>query len=124
MARCNRRDPSDWSPWLLDGLEQALEHGKPEIFNTDQGAQLTAHAFTSALKAAVIRISIGGRGRAFDNIFVERLWRMVLYVRATSARDIYIRDYPTVSGLIDGGVDHQSLRLSGGGDVFFDREVH
>jgi putative transposase len=82
--------------FCLDALEQALEHGKPEIFNTDQGAQFTARAFTGALQAADIRISMDGRGRAFDNIFVERLWRTVKY------EDIYIRDYPTVPALTDG----------------------
>ena len=59
--------------FCLDALHQALEHGRPEIFNTDQGAQFTAHAFTGTLEAAGIRVSMDGRGRAFDNIFVERL---------------------------------------------------
>ena len=84
------------SAFCLDALDQALEHGKPEIFNTDQGAQFTAHAFTGALKAADIRISMDGRGRAFDSIFVERLWRTVKY------EDIYIRDYPSVPALTHG----------------------
>ena len=59
--------------FCLDALHQALDYGQPEIFNTDQGAQFTAHAFTDALETAGIRISMDGRGRAFDNIFVERL---------------------------------------------------
>ncbi len=82
--------------FCLDALHQALEHGQPEIFNTDQGAQFTAHAFTGALEAAGIRVSMAGRGRAFDNIFVERLWRTVKY------EDIYIRDYPSLPALTSG----------------------
>jgi len=69
----------------LDGLfcrvalRQALERGTPEIFNTDQGAQFTAVEFTDVLENAGIRISMDGRGRALDNVFVERLWRTVKY---------------------------------------------
>jgi putative transposase len=82
--------------FCLDALHQALEYGRPEIFNTDQGAQFTAHAFTGTLEAAGIRISMDGRGRAFDNIFVERLWRTVKY------EDIYIRDYASLPALTRG----------------------
>jgi putative transposase len=82
--------------FCLDALYQALESGQPEIFNTDQGAQFTAHAFTGALETAGIRISMDGRGRAFDNIFVERLWRTVKY------EDIYIRDYASLPELTCG----------------------
>lgn len=77
----------------LDGLfcrqalHAALHQGTPEIFNTDQGAQFTAHAFTTILQAAQIRISMDGRGRAFDNIFNERLWRSVKY------EHVYLHDY-------------------------------
>ena len=53
--------------------------GTPVIFNTDQGSQFTAHAFTTLLEAASVQISMDGRGRVFDNIFVERLWRTVKY---------------------------------------------
>ena len=69
----------------LDGLfcqvalQQALKQGRPEIFNSDPGAQFTAGAFTSILESASVRISMDGRGRALDNIFVERLWRTVKY---------------------------------------------
>ena len=60
----------------MDCLEQALQaYGTPEIFNTDQGCQFTSEAFTGVLKARGITISMDGRGRALDNIFVERLWR-------------------------------------------------
>jgi putative transposase len=61
-------------------LQQALErHGKPEIFNTDQGSEFTAGAFTKMLIDKDIRISMDGKGRALDNIFIERLWRSVKY---------------------------------------------
>ncbi|MBN2001948.1 MAG: transposase family protein [Anaerolineae bacterium] len=73
-----------------------MHYGRPEIFNTDQGAQFTANAFIEALTAKAIRISTDGRGRAFDNIFVERLWRTVKY------EDIYIRDYAGLPALTNG----------------------
>ena len=62
--------------FCVEALEQALRHGQPEIFNTDQGAQFTSPAFTERLKTGGIRIR-DGRGRALDNVFVERLWRSV-----------------------------------------------
>jgi putative transposase len=66
--------------FCLDALDEALErHGKPEIFNTDQGAQFTSAAFTGKLEAAGIAISMDGRGRFMDNIFIERLWRSIKY---------------------------------------------
>jgi transposase InsO family protein len=68
-------------------------HGCPEIFNTDQGVQFTSYVFTSHLERAGIAISMDGRGRALDNIFVERLWRTVKY------EDIYLKDYATVPAL-------------------------
>lgn len=63
--------------FCLTALEAALSRGKPDIFNSDQGAQFTSHAFTARLAGAGIQISWDGRGRALDNIFVERLWRSV-----------------------------------------------
>jgi putative transposase len=60
-------------------LQQALRHGTPLIFNTDQGSQFTAQGFTTLLEGAGVQISMDGRGRVFDNIFVERLWRTVKY---------------------------------------------
>jgi putative transposase len=84
------------SHFCLHALQQALQRGQPEIFNTDQGAQFTSLAFTGLLEAAHIRISMDGRGRALDNIFVERLWRTVKY------EDIYLKDYATVPDLITG----------------------
>jgi putative transposase len=86
----------------LDGLfcrvalRQALEQGRPEIFNTDQGAQFTAVEFTAILENAGIRISMDGRGRALDNVFVERLWRAVKY------ENIYLMDYGAVPQLDTG----------------------
>jgi putative transposase len=66
--------------WCAEVLSDALaEHGKPEIFNTDQGGQFTSEIFTSVLQDAGIRISMDGKGRATDNIFIERLWRSVKY---------------------------------------------
>lgn len=66
--------------FCLEALEQALsDYSKPIIFNSDQGSQFTAHAFTGCLKAAGIQISMDGRGRCHDNIFIERLWRSIKY---------------------------------------------
>ena len=65
--------------FCLQALEHALLLGCPEIFNSDQGCQFTSTAFTARLKAAGIQISMDGRGRVFDNIFIERLWRTVKY---------------------------------------------
>lgn len=74
--------------FCVDCLQEAVRHfGIPEIFNTDQGTQFTSHDFIDALKAHPIRISLDGRGRAADNIFVERLWRTVKY------EDVYLKDY-------------------------------
>lgn len=74
-------------------LEEALRGGRPEVFNTDQGVQFTASAFTGRLEAAGVSVSMDGRGRALDNVFVERLWRSVKY------EDIYIRGYEAVPEL-------------------------
>lgn len=79
--------------FCLVALDQALAQAKPDIFNTDQGVQFTADSFTHRLRQAEIKISMDGRGRALDNIFVERLWRSVKY------ENIYLNDYATVSDL-------------------------
>ena len=66
--------------FCTDALDEALaRHGTPEIFNTDQGSQFTGFAFTGRLREAGIRISMDGRGRCLDNIFIERLWRSLKY---------------------------------------------
>ena len=66
--------------FYVEALEEALaRHGTPEIFNTDQGSQFTGFAFTGRLREAGIRISMDGRGRCMDNIFIERLWRSLKY---------------------------------------------
>lgn len=78
-------------------LEDALEaEGRPEIFNTDQGSQFTGEAFTGVLNDHKIKISMDGRGRALDNVMIERLWRTVKY------DDIYVRAYETMSELYQG----------------------
>ena len=94
-------------------LDAALATGKPDVFNTDQGVQFTADGFTSRLAAAGVGISMDGRGRCLDNVFVEHLWRSVKY------EDVYIRGYETVPELERGlaayfrfyneGRFHQSL---------------
>jgi putative transposase len=82
--------------FCLEMLEDALRGGRPEIFNTDQGVQFTAAAFSGRLESAGVAVSMDGRGRALDNVFVERLWRSVKY------EDIYIQGYDTVPGLHHG----------------------
>jgi len=82
------------SEFCVEALEAALERfGPPEIFNTDQGAQFTSEAFTGVLKAHGIEISMDGKGRWVDNVFVERLWRSVKY------EDVYLRAYETPAEL-------------------------
>jgi putative transposase len=82
--------------FCLEALRLALQTGQPEIFNTDQGVQFTAHAFTTQLETTGIQISMDGRGRVFDNIFVERLWRSVKY------EDLYLKEYASVTALYHG----------------------
>jgi putative transposase len=82
--------------FCLEALDEALSTGCPEIFNTDQGPQFTSTAFTGRLLKNDIKISMDGRGRALDNVFVERLWRSVKY------EDIYLKDYQSVAELYSG----------------------
>jgi putative transposase len=89
--------------FCLAALREALNHAQPEIFNTDQGVQFTAHEFTYTLEEAGVRISMDGRGRVFDNIFVERLWRSVKH------ENIYIKGYETVPALFAGLDDYFHL---------------
>jgi putative transposase len=85
------------SGFCVDCLGQALQDfGIPEIFNSDQGCQFTSEAFTGVLKRHGIAISMDGRGRALDNIFVERLWRSVKY------EDVYLKGYAGVPELLLG----------------------
>jgi putative transposase len=79
--------------FCLDMLEEALSTGKPEVFNTDQGVQFTAAAWTSRLERAGVAVSMDGKGRWADNVFVERLWRTVKY------EDIYLNRYEVVPEL-------------------------
>lgn len=74
-------------PFVLDAVEQALERATPQIWNTDQGSQFTSPQLTSRLEGAGVRISMDGKGRAYDNIFTERLWRSLKY------EEIYLADY-------------------------------
>jgi putative transposase len=76
--------------FCLDALRRALRRGRPEIFNSDQGSQFTSGMFTGELEAHGITISMDGRGRCFDNIFIERLWRSLKY------EEVYLRDYALV----------------------------
>jgi putative transposase len=84
--------------FCLDALEQALSlsGARPAIFNSDQGSQFTSIVFTSRLEATGIAISMDGRGRALDNVFIERLWRSLKY------EHIYLKDYERVDELYDG----------------------
>jgi putative transposase len=82
--------------FCVSTLESALRRGTPEIFNTDQGSQYTSTDFVGVLEASNIRISMDGRGRALDNIFIERFWRTVKY------EEVYIKDYATGSDAFDG----------------------
>jgi putative transposase len=82
--------------FCLELLDEALSQGQPEVFNTDQGVQFTAAAFTSRLEKAAVAVSMDGKGRCLDNVFVERLWRTVKY------EDIYLRGYATVRALTEG----------------------
>jgi putative transposase len=80
--------------WRLSNtLDEALSQGKPEVFNTDQGVQFTAAAWTSRLERAGVAVSMDGKGRWADNVFVERLWRTVKY------EDVYLKGYEVVPQL-------------------------
>jgi putative transposase len=103
-------------------LEEALSQGRPEVFNTDQGVQFTAQAWTSRLESAGVQVSMDGKGRCLDNVFVERLWRSVKY------EDVYVWHYETVPELASGLARyfpyyneerrHQSLNYQTPGEVY------
>jgi putative transposase len=82
--------------FCLEMLDEALSRGRPEVFNTDQGSQFTAEAFTGKLVSAGVAVSMDGRGRCLDNVFVERLWRTVKY------EEVYLKCYETVPELVQG----------------------
>ena len=82
--------------FCLEALDSAIGNGRPEIFNTDQGAQFTSNAFTGKLEGAGVRISMDGRDRVFDNIFIERLWRSVKH------EEVYLKDYKTIREAVEG----------------------
>jgi putative transposase len=108
--------------FCLEALEAALEGGNPEIFNTDQGVQFTARAFTGRLEEGGIAVSMDGRGRALDNVFIERLWRSLKY------EEVYLKAYRSV-GELEAGLEgwfafynherpHQSLAYRTPAEVY------
>ncbi len=110
--------------FCVEVLEEAINrYGKPEIFNSDQGSQFTSNAFLKNLEKRKIKISMDGKGRAIDNIYIERLWRSLKY------EDIYIREYNTIKECVE-GVDryfnfynserfHQSLNYETPDEIYF-----
>ena len=115
--------------FCVEALQEALgKYGKPEVFNTDQGCQFTSEDFTSVLENNGVAISMDGKGRALDNVFVERLWRTVKY------EDIYLKDYGTVTecrlGLerffdrYNNQREHQSLNYRFPVEEYFGKDVH
>jgi putative transposase len=112
--------------FCIEALEEALsQHGKPEMFNTDQGSQFTSEAFTRRLKEEGIQISMDGRGRWADNVFVERLWRSLKY------EHVYLHAYETVGearnkigryfDFYNSRRPHSSLRAQTPDQVYFHR---
>jgi len=113
--------------FCVEALEEALtRYGTPEIFNTDQGAQFTAEDFTAVLLAKGVRVSMDGKGRWVDNVFVERLWRSVKY------EDIYLHAYQSVRELktalacyfefYNARRPHQSLEDRAPDEVYFETD--
>jgi putative transposase len=113
--------------FCLEALDEALKQGCPEVFNTDQGVQFTSASYTSRLEAAGAKVSMDGKGRCLDNVFVERLWRTVKY------EEIYLWRHETVpalqSGLTryfsyyNGERQHQSLEDRTPAEVYRERSV-
>ena len=108
--------------FCVAALEEALSKGRPQIFNTDQGSQFTSEAFTSMLLAQGVQVSMDGRGRCMDNVFVERLWRSIKY------EEVYLKAYQNGTEAIKGiGAylafynqerPHQALGYRSPGQVF------
>jgi len=112
--------------FCVEALQAALAtHGRPEVFNTDQGSQFTSDDWTNELKAAGVAISMDGKGRWIDNVFIERLWRSVKY------ENVYLKAYETGSALRQGLAEyfefynaertHQALDYRRPDDVYYDR---
>jgi len=112
--------------FCIEALEEGLaRHGRPEVFNTDQGSQFTSHAFTSVVLEAGIAISMDGKGSWRDNVFVERLWRSIKY------EEVYLKAYNTVSearasigsylAFYDGRRPHSSLDRQTPDQAYFNR---
>ena len=109
--------------FCLEALGKSLKEGKPKIFNTDQGSQFTSNAFTGMIIGNDIKMSMDGRGRALDNIFIERFWRSLKY------EDVYLKDYQSISDLRAGLTDyfhfynyerfHQSLNYKTPAEIYF-----
>jgi putative transposase len=110
----------------IEALEEALNNGKPEIFNTDQGAQFTTEKFTGKLESEEIKVSMDSRGRAIDNVFVERLWRTVKY------EYVYLHSQEDVKQLYEGLKQyfeyyntqrpHQALNYKTPAEVYFEND--
>ena len=113
--------------FCIDAQERALRYGRPDIFNTDQGSQFTSPRFTGPLLAQGIQVSMDGRGRALDNIFVERLWRSLKY------EEVYLHEYASVTEAREGIGKyfkfyneerlHQSLEYKTPEEVYFKDKV-
>lgn len=86
--------------FCVESVNSAFDYGHPDIFNSDQGVQFTSKAFVQNLLKHNIRISMDGRGRVFDNIFIERLWRSVKY------ENIYVQEYRTITDVRNGLKDY------------------
>lgn len=109
-------------------LEKALKSAQPEIFNSDQGSQFTSEDFTGLLKDRQIRISMDGRGRVFDNIFIERLWRTVKY------EEVYLKEYSDIRDVkkcmqryfefYNTERPHQSLGYKTPEEIYYGRNHH
>ena len=109
--------------FCVSALDDALEIGKAEICNSDQGAQFTSEPFVSRLQEAGVQVSMDGRGRALDNVFTERLWRTVKY------EDVYLKDYQSPRDALHGLIayfrfynherPHQALNYRTPAEVFF-----
>ena len=121
-------DLGSTSDFCVNALKSALrKHKTPEIFNTDQGAQYTGKGFTGALKDHGVQISMDGKGRCMDNIFIERLWRSV------KCEKIFLEEFETVPELLSGlkkyfefynfERPHQSLVGKTPAEIYWGREV-